>query len=135
MRVERILHDLEGSEKPPVMPLPLRIACDLHRIPYHVVSDACLRGDLPEVEEARARGLALCLRMAGKGTTDPKPWLWLAERLRPKELHIPRVHTHQGSEDPSAPPINHRVELTLSDARNLARGKVTVTDVKKLPGG
>ena len=136
-RLPALCTDLAGKLGPPVKaPLPLSVACDLHGVSTDAVLAALAIGDLPSVRKARAQGVALCVQLAG---TDPdnRNWPWLAERLRPKDLHLAREHKHQhqGSEDPSAPPITHAVSITLDVARSLARGAVLEAGPKRRLGG
>ena len=93
---------LAGSERPLRAPLPLSVACDLHGYPVRTMEDQIRAGKHPTIDRARAEGVALCVRMA-MTAEDPKPWQWLAERLRPKDLHLPTKITGVSAEDGGAP--------------------------------
>jgi hypothetical protein len=113
---------------PPVPPVPLAIACAMHGVPLSVVERGLAAGAFPALERARAHGRALAARLACGTGPDARQWAWLAERLAPKELHLPtKVHTGQ---DPDAAPQETRVTVELGQARELARGVVQV-----LPAG
>ncbi len=113
-----LVGDLEGSDEQP--PLPLTTACKLRGIPVRTVEDRIARGAAPELERARARGLARCLRGAMAGGDNGRQWAWLAERLAPKELHLPTRVPGVAAEDGGAP-IGTELRVTLDLARSAAR--------------
>lgn len=118
----RVCEEIRGSAAEP--PVPLAIACRMHGVSELTVRDMLQRGEAPEVEQARAAGHALAVRKACGDGPDARQWAWLAERLAPKELHLPnRVLSGQ---DPDAAPVEHRVTVDIADARQLARGVVQV---------
>ena len=108
---ELVLQDVAGGPGEP--PLPLAVACRRRGLPLRTVEDALARGDAADMEAARAEGLSRCLKGALHGTAETaRQWAWLAERLAPKELHLPtKVHTGQ---DPDAAPMQVQPVLPAS---------------------
>lgn len=110
-------------------PLPLAVACRLRGLPLRTVEDAIAAGRVPALEAARAAGVARALRQSMTDPANGRNWWQLAERLAPKELHLPtKVHTGQ---DPDAAPSESRVTIEVTDVRQLARGVVATV----LPAG
>jgi len=78
-------------------------------------------GAAQEVETARAEGER---RLLLDTTLDPRDRQWRLERLYPRRYHLPMRVTGVAAEDGGAP-VESRVELSLVDARALARGVVS----------
>lgn len=98
--VSEVCAEVSGERGPPV---PLSLACAAHGIPLSWVLAGMERGELPHLDIARAKGRIHAARMACGDGPDARQWAWLAERLAPKELHLPTKITGVSQEDGGAP--------------------------------
>ena len=101
-------------------PVPLATACACVGLSVETVRAMLERGEAPELARARARGQALAMRRACGEGSDARQWAWLAERLAPRELHLPTRVQHGA--DPESPPLPAAVlAVTIVQAQTLAR--------------
>lgn len=103
------------------VPVPLAMACEAHGLSVDSVRDMQARGDAPGLDAARARGRMLATRRACGDGPDARQWAWLAERLAPRELHLPTRVTGVAPEDGGAPIATATLAVTIVEARALAR--------------
>lgn len=119
--LSEVCAEVSGAYGPPI---PLAIACAVHGLSVYTVRAMLERGDAPDLEAARARGIAIATRAACGDGPDARQWAWLAERLAPKELHLPTRITGVPTEDGGAPIASVQVTLSRDEAMQLARGQV-----------
>lgn len=103
------------------VPVPLAMACGAHGLHYDSVRAQLERGEAPDLAVARERGRMLATRKACGDGPDARQWAWLAERLAPRELHLPTRVTGVAAEDGGAPIATATLAVTLVEARALAR--------------
>lgn len=106
-KLDAILSAMRGSETQP--PLTIGLAAKRHGVNYETLRDAAARE--PDVqrqlEEANAEGAELALRMSTTAAENhhSRAWLWLAERLSLKDLHIATKVDATVSGKDGAPPV------------------------------
>lgn len=110
---------VEGSEE--AAPVPLAIAARAAGVRPETVVSWLERGEAPGLEQARARGHVRAIRRACGEGPDARQWAWLAERLAPRELHLPTRVTGVAPEDGGAPIATATLAVTIVEARALAR--------------
>lgn len=103
------------------VPVPLAMACGAHGLSYDSVRADLERGALPELARAREHGRMVATRRACGDGPDARQWAWLAERLAPRELHLPTRVTGVAPEDGGAPIATATLAVTIVEARALAR--------------
>lgn len=116
------LVDVAGSDAQP--PMPVAPAARRYGLEPRMIVERLARGCAPDLEAARSEGLARCLRGAMSDSPAARQWAWLAERLAPKELHLPTKITGVSAEDGGAPIASVQVTLSRAEALQLARGDV-----------
>ena len=98
--LKEVCAEVSGDRGPPV---PLSLACEAHGVPHAWALEALARGDLPELDAARARGRIMVARAACGDGPEARQFAWLAERLDPKRFHLPTKITGVSAEDGGAP--------------------------------